>query len=502
MTINNKKRNTLFSFIIKMIGENSVKSVMKKQHSDTCESVTIRRWIAEGRIPNSKTSATYKFIYENKILYLIDAEWDNENKLIEAIHKLVTNSTFQRTHEMSYIKESYLDFIKDKPSIINECFDEIKNIKDQSLPYYKDRNSNVFFNVHLDILKNKLKSDYDLLSSRFLRETIDNKEYIFPAINLLPDNNSSELSISGISSLIESTNQVSSDFLNAVKLVMPNITNNATFAIDQLDLDKNEITCRLSSYFKALYSCDRFQYQITTQYPGNNGELESYKKKVFLDEWSDHLKEIVLKNNYSSLDASIGCSCLFVYKTNVGYEYFIGHKSDSANGLRDMHVIPSFMFQPVSKNKLKYKNELSIKNQVLRELGEEVFGYEEYEGNKHSSHIYGEILADPVIKHLEEMVSKGKAEFIVTGLWLDLYRLRPEITTLFIIHDPEWFSSSFSINTKIGNWEVEKGGLIDVDVENNSYHSILNGEIGFMCSPGLAALITGMNKMKTLINMA
>ena len=486
-----------------MIGENRVKSVMEKQYSTICDPVTIKRWIKEGRIPRSKTKETYKFIADNQILSLIDTEWGNESELIEAIYQLVTNSTFQRDHKRINLEKSYYEFTKDKPPIIEDCFEQIKNLKDQSLPYYKDRDSDVFFKVHLDVLKKKFGSDYDRLYSKFLRENIDNKEYVFPAINLLSNNSdSSELSISSISSLVESTNQIPSDFLNVVKSVMPNITDNVTFAIDQLNLDRNEITCCLSSYVRALYSCDRFHYQITTQYPGNNGDLDLYKRSPFLDEWSDHLKEIVLRNNYSTLEASIGCSCLFVYKTNVGYEYFIGHKSASANGLRDMHVIPSFMFQPISKNKLKYKHELSIKNQILRELGEEVFGYDEYEGNKHSSHIYGQILAAPVIKQIEEMVSSGKAEFIVTGLWLDLYRLRPEITTLFIVHDPEWFNSSFSIKTKIGNWEVEKGGLIDVDVENSSYHSILNGEIGFMCSPGLAALVNGVKKMKTLIDMS
>jgi len=276
---------------------------------------------------------------------------------------------------------------------------------------------------------------------------------------------------------------------------MPNVTDDTTFTIASLDLEECNIYCSTSTYMKTLYKCDQWFYQMVTNYPGKGGDIENYKKNPFLLEWCHNFKEIVVKNEFQP-DSSIGCSCLCIYKHNNKYEYFIGKKTATSNGFLDLHVIPSLMFQPLGKNPLKYSQELSVKKQILRELAEEIFCQNEYMPNIHSNHILDTVVNTPQNRAILDLIEQNQAEFHITGLWLDMYRLRPEITSVLIIKDKEWFNTFFSSETIIGNWEIEKGYLMDVEIGQGHYESILNGSIGNMCPPGVAALVSGLKKAR------
>jgi len=138
-----------------------------------------------------------------------------------------------------------------------------------------------------------------------------------------------------------------------------------------------DFTCSVSSYLKTLYSCDRWFYEMISSFPEDDSFAEArYEKSKFLEGWAQSLQDIVISNIFST-DQSLGGSCLCIYNTDDGYEYLLGQKSSLANAFNELHVLPSFMFQPNGKNPLKYAKELSVKTKVFQELAEEVFYYDE-----------------------------------------------------------------------------------------------------------------------------
>ena len=46
--------------------------------------------------------------------------------------------------------------------------------------------------------------------------------------------------------------------------------------------------------------------------------------------------------------------------------------------------------------------------------------------------------ADPQLQLLDELVARNEADFVPTGIAVNLLNLRPEICALIAFHTPEW----------------------------------------------------------------
>ena len=82
------------------------------------------------------------------------------------------------------------------------------------------------------------------------------------------------------------------------------------------------------------------------------------------------------------------------------------------------------------------RREWSVKHQILRELLEEIFGLPEEIRPQRWDFFYDH----PALRYLLRLMERGKASLFATGIILNLLTLRPEISTLLLIHDPEWFA--------------------------------------------------------------
>lgn len=90
---------------------------------------------------------------------------------------------------------------------------------------------------------------------------------------------------------------------------------------------------------------------------------------------------------------------------------------------------------------------------------------------------------------MKEQLKTGKATLEVTGLVLDVFRMRPEITFLLILND-----DAYSKNIKT-NWETEAKSLEQYCLEDdNSYYELISDIETPLCPPGLAALVNGRNQ--------
>lgn len=406
---------------------------------------------------------------------------------------------FDALNEIKETESSLIQYIQNNIDKIptEYDFELVSKCTQESLPYYKSDNQGRFFDFHLNYLRSELGDDFVQLESRLLKETIEGKTYTFPTINLLSSDATFVVN-QKLNLKAKSSTAVPDGFISAIKSFMPGVQDNDTFTLNDLNLETNEITCSVSSYLKTLYSCDRWFYEMISSFPADDSFAEArYQKSKFLAGWAQCLRDIVI-NNIFSPDQSLGGSCLCIYNTDEGYEYLLGQKSSLANAFNELHVLPSFMFQPISKNRLKYAKELSVKSKVFQELAEEVFQYDEIESDGHDKFLQKKINSKPEIARLRTLLSEGKAEFHLTGLWLDMYRLRPEITSVLVIKDKSWFEEFFSPRTKVGNWEILECGVLDYTTDSQSYEGLLSGDGGRLCAPGAAALINGMRVFKSL----
>jgi hypothetical protein len=98
-----------------------------------------------------------------------------------------------------------------------------------------------------------------------------------------------------------------------------------------------------------------------------------------------------------------------------------------------LHVVPAFMFQPVTAS---HTASFSIQYQIFREYLEEVFDHPEPAEDEVDPHYFA---TDPHLTYLQSLLQGGEASVSVTGILVNLLTLRPEICALLHIRDRSWY---------------------------------------------------------------
>lgn len=270
------------------------------------------------------------------------------------------------------------------------------------------------------------------------------------------------------------------------------IENNPTFTIQSIR-STGEINVGISDYYSTISTCDKNYFDLIRYFPlkGSLGSFFAYRNNKRVLTWLNSLKKVVDKRSYSHYHASLGCSVLTVLKSSDGtYKYLVKMNSqEKGSGVSDRHVLPSFMFQPISTQLKEQERELDLKTSVLREYGEELLGVEELESAESADIMFNYINENKYLNKIKKQLDNGEATLEVTGLVLDVFRLRPEVTFLLILND-----DIYSRNMKL-NWETEKKSLECYTLDDDdSYYRLISDTEKPLCAPGLAALVNGRNK--------
>lgn len=486
-----------FSFIIQSLDKNKLADLIREteKNAPSFPSVikAIGNWERGEHMPTNKNPTHYyDFFNKRGVIAFCSKPFFSKIEFSKELIELIQQRDFNSlvTKNLSVLNKQCEDYFASKEEKIEKPkslpFSAITEMSNKELPYYKDRDTQAFIELHLGVFGKRYPETYAKLTGKILTETIGRQVIKFPCVNLLDDNQ--ELTIESklnIQQKAQATDNYEA-FVSAILAAKPKVTDNVTFAINSFDSATGRLACKVSSYYKALYYCDYNFYQIVANYKKTN-----YEQEYFLSHWADDLNKI-LCNDFTTLDLSIGISCLVIHKTPDGtYKAFICKKSQAANGFMDMHVIPSAMYQPIANHPLNYYKELNPLDHVLRELAEEVFNVPEFDSSVHTDYLLTQIHQTPQNADILKLFKSNNAEFKVTGLYLDLYRLRPEILTTIIIHDESWFNDHFSPTTQLGNWEVVKNNVIAVEMNSDFYNHIVTQENGSMCAPGMACYIKG-----------
>ena len=270
------------------------------------------------------------------------------------------------------------------------------------------------------------------------------------------------------------------------------IDNDSTFTIQSIR-SSGEVNVGISDYYSTISTCDKNYFDLIRYFPikGKKGSFFAYKNNRNVLRWLASLEKIVENKSFSHYHASIGCSVLTVMKSSDGtYKYPIKINSqEKSSGASDRHVLPSFMFQPISSQLQEQERELDLETSVLREYGEELLGLTELESAETADVMFNHINKNKYLKRMRKQLENGEATLEVTGLVLDVFRLRPEVTFLLILSD-----DVYSRNIVL-NWETEKKSLEQYSLDDDeAYFGLISDYQKPLCAPGLAALVNGRNR--------
>ena len=219
------------------------------------------------------------------------------------------------------------------------------------------------------------------------------------------------------------------------------IQNRLTYTMIQLDTeDTLRLTCSLGRYFYNLDTCHSREWEILSNLDTLGGlDNDSFKRFDSQLKLRNALHE---KVDNPILDgdgrsAAIGVSTLIAYNDNGKMQLWVKRRSRSQVAVHSglVHVVPSFMFQPVT---MYIDDEFNIRHNIFREYLEEVFDKPEPEAGEEE--VYNYFYCDPRLERLAKLIGMGEAWLLFTGIAVDLLTLRPEICTMLWIKTSDWFN--------------------------------------------------------------
>lgn len=203
--------------------------------------------------------------------------------------------------------------------------------------------------------------------------------------------------------------------------------------------------CKVGTYYHSLSTSEALEPEIMDPYSAwPDYDPEEAWPKLERRAWlHERVPDPVTDGSHRS--AALGVSTLTIVRIRRpefdGYKMFLSPRSTTvATQRRRYHVIPSGMFQPFvgdgSPDALRAQ--FSVRTTVMREFVEELYGVEEFEtGDGRVDH--NAIFRRREARLLTDLLERGDARLLYTGVAVNLLALRPEICTLLVIDDPGWY---------------------------------------------------------------
>lgn len=240
-------------------------------------------------------------------------------------------------------------------------------------------------------------------------------------------------------SLPEIFEQPGENYLRNLRRLSPGLWNGRTYCMNSLAIDAGfpVLTCRSGNFFDALVSCDLLEFELLSAFgealPEAQAFPEFYRRLMLrgtLHAQGNPLRQACGRS------AAIGISTLIIYPAGGRYHALLRScGSRLACAGRFFHTVPSLMMQPMLADE---RVEYSVRHNIYREYLEEVFGAAEGEAPCTPAQ-YQAIYDDPAIRYLQQGEAAGSARLLLSGLAMDLLKLRPEICSLLLIDDPGWW---------------------------------------------------------------
>ena len=247
----------------------------------------------------------------------------------------------------------------------------------------------------------------------------------------------------------------------------PGMTNNPTYDMEAMTESPLQIRANLGRYFDMMATCDALDWEMRDYAAGKRDSLP------LRDQLHTQILPGDLPYNGTGRGAVIGVAVLTVFKHNGDYQMIVAQRSAKlATGAGLYHIVPAFVFQPSGPDTF-YAAEWSVKHQIIREFGEELFAMPEFDQwnddnpvgalreapLQSANYFYNQ----PPVANLRAMLADGHAELFLTGVAFNLLSCRPEICTLLVIHDADWYPQSEKLLQKALTTERQETRYIPIE---------------------------------------
>jgi hypothetical protein len=264
--------------------------------------------------------------------------------------------------------------------------------------------------------------------------------------------------------------------------------NGVTFILDQIKRKPLRLNVRLGRYYDMLATCGALQNELEAaaihRFMRLPGRTQLHRR---LDP-----QESLLRGQARS--AAVGIAVLVVFYDGETYKAIIAQRgTGNATDSGRYHVMPAFIFQPRTQDVEEY--EWSIEHHIWREYLEELFGLPE-DSDDWQNH--------PAYTDIQARLKAGTASLHLTGMVTNVMTLRPEICTLLLIRDADWYERITDPQSDIylnAHAEAHEGQVQLINILTNALMaSSLPADIHLRMAPqGAVALWLGSDLARQLI---
>ena len=218
-------------------------------------------------------------------------------------------------------------------------------------------------------------------------------------------------------------------YLHDLQNSKPGLYNGSTFTLKYIRENPLQLRGAIGGYYDMLATCAALERELRDAV--EEGWMRAPSRATYHRQVTP--EESLRQGKYRS--AAIGIGTLTVFNDGGTYKALLARRSDrTAFDSGMFHVLPAMMFQQTTTD-FRDPREWSVKHQVLREVPEEMFNLPEQLQPQRWDFFYDH----PALQYLLNLLESGKAQLCATGIILNLLTLRPEISTLLLIHEPEWY---------------------------------------------------------------
>lgn len=242
-------------------------------------------------------------------------------------------------------------------------------------------------------------------------------------------------------------------YLHDLQNSKPALFNGRTFTLNFIREKPLKMRGSLGQYYDMLATCATLEHEL------HDAVEQGWMRSPSRATYHRHIEptEAILRGKGRS--AAIGIGTLTVFNDKGTYKTILAKRSNKTAFDSGMyHVLPAMMFQPTTPD-FSHPQEWSIKHQVMREVLEEMFNMPEELHPERWDFFY----EHPAMVYLQALLETGQAQLYMTGILLNLVTLRPEISTLLLIHDSEWYARITAPDSDIPFMtadETDQGGVV------------------------------------------
>jgi hypothetical protein len=214
-----------------------------------------------------------------------------------------------------------------------------------------------------------------------------------------------------------------------------------TYALDTVRIQgrRMHLDCRMGRYLPMKVTCDSLEAELLSELRASPEESVDLKKLPRRSWAHDHCSngDPIVSGHGRSAAVSVATTILMA-KGGGKFSVILSPRSGEVAAHPFFnHVMPSGILAPLEWNDAELRAEFSVKQTMLREYSEELFDNEAWQYGD-TPHI--DIHSEPEVQRLLEEQEAGNLDIYYTGLTFNLFSLRPEICTMILIRDPDWYS--------------------------------------------------------------